>query len=312
TGGRKRTVILPDRVSVNGDYAWRSTPITADRTGSYLFVSTSSGVYIYPAVPAPSPPTPAHSLLNVSTRLRTQTGDNVLIGGFILQGLESKKVIIRATGPSLPLSGTLADPTLDLHNPDGTVITNDNWNEHRTAVIASGLAPSNEHEAAIVATLQPGVYTAILQGVGNTSGVALVEVYDLTPNSNSQITNISTRGKVEIDDNVMIAGFIIGGDQPTKVIVRALGPSLAASKVSGVLNDTTLELHDSNGTLIAFNDDWQSDQEQEIKDSNLPPPDPHEAALLRTLQPGLYTAIVHGKNNATGVGLVEVYNLETN
>ena len=149
-----------------------------------------------------------------------------------------------------------------------------------------------------------------MRGLADTSGVALVELYDLTPDSNSKITNISTRGKVETNDNVMIAGFIIGGDQPTKVIVRALGPSLAGSNVPGVLNDTTLELHDSNGAAIAFNDDWQSDQAQEINDTNLAPPDPREAALVRTLQPGVYTAILRGKNTATGVALVEVYNLE--
>ncbi len=265
-------------------------------------------LYTYP-LPLPAPP---KSILNVSTRLRTQTGDNVLIGGFIVGGTEPKKLLIRATGPSLPVTGKLMDPTLELHNPDGSIVINDNWNQHRTDVLASGLAPADEHEAAIVATLQPGVYTAIVRGSADTTGVALVEVYDLSPNSNSKITNISTRGKVEIDDNVMIAGFIIGGDQPTKVIVRALGPSLTASNVAGVLTDTTLELHDSNGTAFAFNDDWQSDQVQEIKDTKLAPPDPHEAALVRTLPPGLYTAIVHGKNNATGVALVEVYNLESN
>ena len=309
-----RSIILPNGAQtpydVTGFYA-------ADRTNTRVFVAVSSpygggGIYVYPLVPLPAPPAPEHSLLNVSTRLRTETGDNVPIGGFIVSGAESKKILVRATGPSLPVPGNLADPTLELHYPDGSVVTNDNWNEHRANVVASGFAPADEHEAAIVASLQPGVYTAILRGLGDTSGVALVEVYDLTPNSNSQITNLSTRGKVETNDNVMIAGFIIGGAQPTKVIVRALGPSLAASNVPGVLPDTTLELHDSNGTAIAFNDDWQSDQEVEINASNRPPPDPHEAALVRTLTPGVYTAIVRGKNNATGVALVEVYNLETN
>lgn len=172
-----------------------------------------------------------------------------------------------------------------------------------------GVAPLDEHESAIVATLLPGAYTAILRGTNETSGVALVELYDLTPASNSRIANISTRGKVETGDNVMIGGFIIGGDQPTSVIVRAIGPSLAAESVTGALTDTTLALHDGNGALIAENDDWRDDQPQEIIDSTVPPTDEREAAIVRTLQPGNYTAIVRGKNETSGVALVEVYNL---
>ncbi|MGZ4982677.1 MAG: hypothetical protein ACXV9Q_01125, partial [Chthoniobacterales bacterium] len=315
TGNLVRSILLPDNAAaIYGP----SCVLTIDETNSELFVATQGStagksVYVFPVAPLAGPPAPPHSLLNVATRLRTQAGDDALIGGFILSGSEAKKVIIRAIGPSLSLAGKLSDPVLELHASDGSVLSsNDNWNAHRTAVIASGIPPTDEHEAAIVATLEPGAYTAILRGIADTTGIAVVEVYDLAPNSDSHLANISTRGKVETDDNVMIGGFIIGGDQPTKVIVRAIGPSLATSGVSGALADTTLELHDSSGATVASNDDWQSDQEQEIIATTIPPTDPRESAIVSTLQPGSYTAIVRGKNNTTGVALVEVYNLENN
>jgi len=308
-----RRITLPDRAVVSH----YSLATAVDKDNSRLFVrgGPSGGtIYIFPVVPPSGPPAPPKSLINVSTRLRSQTGDDVLIGGFVISGTEPKKMIIRAMGPSLPVPGKLADPVLALHASDGSVLAqNDNWNARRTDVLSTGFVPNDEHESAIVTTLQPGAYTAILRGLGGTAGVALVEVYDLSPESNSRIINISTRGKVETADNVMIGGFVIGGDQPTKVMVRALGPSLAAHGVPGVLADTNLNLHDSNGAIIASNDDWQTDQKQEIIDSNIPPPgDPRETAIVRTLAPGPYTAIVRGKNNVTGVALVEVYNLEPN
>lgn len=252
----------------------------------------------------------AKSLLNVSTRLATQQGDGVLIAGFIITGDEPKKVALRGVGPSMPLSGALADPRLELRGPGGEVLaTNNNWNARRAEVLASGLAPSNEYEAAIITTLPPGSYTAILQGVNGTTGVGLVELYDLTPQSNSRIANISTRGKVETNDNVMIGGFIVGRNEPTKVIVRAIGPSLSAHGVTGALVDPTLDLHDANGTRFSGNDNWRSDQSEEILASTVAPADDREAAVVATLQPGGYTAIVRGKNQTTGVALVEVYNL---
>lgn len=251
-------------------------------------------------------------MLNVSTRLRAQTGENVLIGGFIISGDTPKKVILRGVGSSLQLPGKLADPILEVRDSGGQLIAeNDNWNSHRLDVLATDVAPSDEHESAIVTTLSPGSCTAVMSGVGDTSGVGLVELYDLEPH-NSRIANISTRGRVETDDNVMIGGFIIGGEQPAKLIVRAIGPSLAGRGVAGALGDTTLDLHDGNGTKIATNDDWRNDQEQEVLDSTVPPGDPRESAVVRTLSPGNYTAIVRGKNDATGVALVEVYNLEPN
>lgn len=308
SGAVVRTITFP-----NGIFTSSNPLLAVD--GNNLFVKagplgSQATILVFPIKTVGLAPVPPHSLLNVATRLRSQTGGDVLIGGFIITGTEAKKVIVRATGPSMPVTGKLLDPVLALHAADGTLVAeNDNWNAHRNDVLSSNLAPVDEHESAIVATLQPGAYTAIVRGVSGSTGVALVELYDLNPASDSHIANISTRGKVETGDNVMIGGFIIGGDQPTTVIVRALGPSLGNQGVSGTLADTTLALHDGNGAKFAENDDWQSNQAQEISSSNLAPKDPREAAIVRTLQPGNYTAIVRGKNETSGVALVEVYNL---
>jgi uncharacterized repeat protein (TIGR03803 family) len=247
---------------------------------------------------------------NISTRLRVGTGDNVLIGGFIVTGTEAKKVIIRGIGPSLPLSGQLADPFLELHDASGaTIASNDNWvdSPDKQAIIDSTIPPSNDKEAAIVRTLDPGAYTAILRGVGSATGIALVEVYDLDQTVDSRLANISTRGFVETDDDVMIGGFIVIGDLPTRVLVRAIGPSLP---VDGALTDPTLELYDASGTLVAANDNWQSDQQADIIATGVPPTNDKESAIVATLDPGSYTAVVRGVNNTTGVALVEAYDLQ--
>ncbi len=253
-------------------------------------------------------------LLNISTRLRVLTGDQVLIGGFIITGTEPKKVIIRGIGPSLSGTGTtLADPTLELHLGNTTIATNDNWKEHEADVVATTIPPTNDLESAIVTTLDRGAYTAILAGKDLTSGVGLVEVYDLAQSANSKLANISTRGFVDTGDNVMIGGVIVGGGfggGATRVLVRAIGPSLTGSGVSGALQDPTLELHDGNGAIIATNDNWKSDQRAEIEATTIPPTDDLESAMVRTLTPGAYTAIVRGKNNTTGVALIEVYDLQ--
>lgn len=298
---------MPDRAFTQGQL------VDAENGQLLVFTygaTTGKNLYVFSLGAAPAPAAAPHSLLNVSTRLRAETGENVLIGGFIITGLEPKRVILRAIGPSLPVANKLADPQLELHVLDGSIVTNDNWNAHRAEVIASTLSPTDEHESAIVATLPPGSYTAIVSGFNNLAGVALVELYDLSPLSNSRIANISTRGRVDTGDNVMIAGFIIGGDQPTKTLVRALGPSLATRGVGGALTDTQLELYDSAGNVVGQNDDWASDQQAEVTASTLAPGDARESAIVRTLSPGSYTAIVRGKNATTGVALVEVYNLE--
>lgn len=258
--------------------------------------------------------------LNISTRMRVLTGDKVLIGGFIITGTEAKKVIIRGIGPSLAntgLQGVMSDPTLELHQGNSTLGINDNWKEHQADVEATSIPPSNDLESAIVMTLSPGAYTAILADKLNRPGLGLVEVYDLAQSANSKLANISTRGFVDTGDNVMIGGFIVGGGSVggfAKVIVRAIGPSLTASGVSGALSDTTLELYDGNGTAIATNDNWKlrsdgTSQQAEIEATTIPPKDDRESALVSTLAPGNYTAIVRGKGNSTGVGLVEAYNL---
>ncbi|MFL6538929.1 MAG: hypothetical protein ACJ8JD_12205, partial [Chthoniobacterales bacterium] len=316
TGAIERSTTLPTFYSPIS-YASRPS-LAVDSTSSRFFlVAGQNGNWDQESVfqyALHGPPVPPKTLMNVSTRLRTQTGDNVLIGGFIIEGANPKRVIVRAIGPSLKaygVTGSLADPALELYAADGRVISSsDNWNEHRLDVLGSNMWPADEHESAIVATLEPGAYTAILRGVNETTGVALVEFFDLDPSSGSRITNLSTRGKVETGDNVMIGGFIIAGDQPTKVIVRAVGPSLTQYGVAGALDDSTLDLFDGSGAKVASNDDWASDQGGEIVACGHQPSDPREAAIVRTLPPGSYTAIVRGKNNSTGVALVEIYNLE--
>jgi len=254
--------------------------------------------------------------LNISTREMVGTGENVLIGGFIVSGPTPKQVILRAIGPSLAaagLTGVLQDPTLELHDSAGALIfSNDNWRDTQEAAIgATGLQPNDDREAAIVATLDPGAYTAILQGKNNTTGNALVEAYDLDATADSQFANISTRGQVGTGDAVLIGGLIISDEASgqANVIARALGPSLGAAGVTGALQDPTLELHDSNGTLVALNDNWRDTQGGIISSTGLEPIDDREAAIFAHLAAGAYTAVVHGSNGTTGVGLVEVYNI---
>jgi len=270
-------------------------------------------------------PTPPSSYLgNVSTRSFVQTGDNVLIGGFIVEGIPSKRVILRAIGPELSQYGIpnpLADPTLELHDGNGAVVAfNDDWvlSNQFQEIQDSGHAPANPLESAIIADLAPGRYTAIVHGFNETTGVALVEAYDLSPSSGSILGNVSTRSFVQIGDNVMIGGFIVQGTQPKNVIIRSIGPELSQYGVPDFLADPTLELHNGNGALIGSNDDWQhtiiggiitQDQVQSIQNSSHAPMDPNESAIIANLPPGNYTAIVRGVNNTTGVALVEVYDL---
>jgi glucose/arabinose dehydrogenase len=261
---------------------------------------------------------PPSQALNISTRAQIGTDENVLIGGFIITGTAAKKVIVRGIGPSSGLSGALADPTLELHGPvpsNALLATNDNWQDdpnQATQISASHFAPGNSNESAIVITLQPGGYTAIVAGKNGTTGVGLAEVYDLDKAAASQLGNISGRSFVQTGNNVMIGGFIIGNNiGATKVIVRARGPSLASAGVNNFLADPTLELHDSNGVLLRSNDNWQDDPEQAalITASGFAPSNNLESAIVVGLAPGNYTAIVAGKNGGTGVGIVEAFRL---
>ena len=250
-------------------------------------------------------------LLNISTRMRVLPDPNGAIGGFIITGTDSKRVIIRGIGPSLQsfgLQGLLADPVLELHKPDASIVTNDNWRDNQPdEILGTGIAPPKDAEAAIVATLPPGTYTAVLTGKNGGTGIGLVEVYDLSgASTNSQLSNISTRGFVDTGDNVMIGGFIIGGSTNTAIIVDARGPSIPMT--TGTLADPNLSLHDGNGTLIAFNDDWQSDPgSSSIPASISSVYNAKDSALYLVLATGNYTAIVRGSSGSTGVALVEVY-----
>ena len=286
-----------------------ATGTFASTSGNVQLDFTDSGAAL--TIAGANPPSP--KLLNIATRLRVERGQDALIGGFIITGSAPKRVIIRALGPSLEargIAGGLADPTLELFRPDGSEFNN-NWRDSQEgAIIATTIAPSDNREAAIVATLEPGVaYTAVVRGVDDTTGVGLVEVYDLDAAAPSTLANISTRGLVQTGENVMIGGLIIGGDQPAKVLIRAIGPSLGAAGVEGALQDPTLELYTAQGAVIT-NDDWRATQEGEIIATTVPPGDSREAAILATLPPGNYTAIVRGKNDTRGVALVEAYNLQ--
>jgi hypothetical protein len=266
-------------------------------------------------------------LLNVATRLQVGTGDNVLIAGFILTGSGSKTVILRAIGPSLAgnVPGAMMDPKLELYNASNTLIgRNDNWkttqqggvitSDQVAAIQASGVAPKNDAESALIATLPPANYTAVLRGVNDTTGIAVVEGYDLSQ-STAKIGNISTRGFVQTGDGAMIGGFIIG-NQTTKVVVRAIGPSLGAFGVPTPLADPTLELRDVNGTLLDSNNDWKvrdsdgSSQQATIEATGLAPHNDLESAVVQTVPPGNYTGIVRGVNNGVGNAVVEAYNLQ--
>src|SRR4051812_40960046 len=256
---------------------------------------------------------PVTTLANISTRLRVETGDNVLIGGFIITGTQPKKVIVRAIGTSLPLADKLADPTLELHGPNGLIEANDNWvdSPNKRAIIDSTIPPTSDLESAIVQTLPANGagYTAIVRGVNGSTGIGVIEVYDLATTASSRLANISTRGFVSTGDNVLIAGTIVVGPGAQKVIVRAIGPSLS---LPNKMADPTLELRNGNGDLIEANDNWMdSPNRQAIIDSTIPPTNDFESAIVATL-PGNnagYTAIVRGVNGGIGIAVVEVYAL---
>jgi hypothetical protein len=278
---------------------------------------TSSTTTINPPILPPA------QLLNISTRLKVQTGPNVGIGGFIITGTASKRVIVRGIGPSLSpfLSGVLADPTLELAQGSTVLASNDNWKtrpdgtSQQAEIEATGIPPTNDLESAIVATLAPGAYTAVLAGKNGTTGIGVVEMYDLSVAADTAVANISTRGFVQTGIDVMIGGFILGaGTASEKVVIRAIGPSLqGVIGIGNVLADPTLALYDSNGRLLMFDDNWQDNPAQaaELMADGLAPTNNLESALVATLAPGAYTAIVVGKSGGIGVTLVEVYHLLT-
>jgi hypothetical protein len=252
-------------------------------------------------------------------------GDNVLIEGFIVQGSagSTKKILVRAIGPSLipfGITDALATPALEIHDSSGaTVATNNDWKVTQTGglitgsqsgeISGSGLAPGNDLESAIIANLAPGSYTAVVSGVGNTTGTGVVDAYDISAASPAKLANIATRGLIQAGDKLMIAGFIVQ-NAPVKAVVRAIGPSLLAFGINNALADTTLQLRDENGAIVRENDNWKTDQKQELENTGLQPSDDLEAALIETIPPGQYTAQVRGKNDTTGIGVVQVYFLQ--
>ena len=248
--------------------------------------------------------------------MRVQVGDNIGIGGFIISGTVSKHVLLRAIGPSLAsfnIADALADPVLELHGPSGfTTVNNDNWKAtQETAITGTGLAPTNDFESAIDATLTPGAYTAVVRGKNNTSGVALIELYDLAQ-ADGKLGNISTRAFVSTGENIVIAGLVLShGGEADRIVLRGIGPSLAPGSfpVSAVLANPTLELRNEDGTLVSANNDWQDDSvlAVELTAAGLAPTNDLESAIAVTLPPGAYTVLLAGTNSGTGIGLVEIY-----
>ncbi len=252
---------------------------------------------------------------NVSTRGFVGTGEQVLIGGLIINGSVSKQVLVRALGPSLApfgINGTLADPTLTVYDSSNSVVaTNDNWKSSQQAAIqATGYAPGNDSEAAAIVTLAPGNYTVVVSGVGNTTGISLFDAYDRNTAADSTFHNVSTRGFAGTGDQQLIGGFIVASGEPPLVVVRAIGPTLASFGITQPLADPVITLYDANGVALASNDDWQTNHPTAVKASLLQPPDTKESAIVIALPAGNYTAIVGGKNGTTGVALVEAYRLQ--
>jgi uncharacterized repeat protein (TIGR01451 family) len=281
--------------------------------------ATASTTVAPTGTPTPTPTSTPTQALNLATRMRVQAGDNVGIGGFIISGNAPKTVAVRGVGPSLAafgISDFLADPTLELRNSSGLLLKpNDNWQDDpadAAQLTAHGLALQDLKESGIVATLPPGAsYTAILAGKNQTAGVGLIEIYDIDQTAGSELANISTRGFVLTGNNVMIGGFILGGDNNTRIVVRGIGPSLAQFGLNPVLTDPTLELHDSNGATLISNNDWQDDSASaaQLISFGLAPQNLKESAIATSLPPGAFTGILAGNNGGTGIGLIEIYNV---
>ena len=294
-----------------------ATP-AATATATATATPTASATATATATPTATPTASPAQALNISTRLRVDTGDNAMIAGYIITGNNSKTVVLRGIGPSLAAFGignVLLDPALELHGPNGSLIVkNNNWKDDQRSLIEGTIfQPSDDRESVIIATLQPSNYTAILTGQGNTTGVGLVEVYDNNPGADSSLANISTRGFVQAGNEVMIGGFILGGGTSNaKIALRGIGPSLSQFGLNNVLQDPTLELHDANGATLVSNDNWTDDpvSAAQLTANGLALQNTKESGIFTSLPPGQFTAILAGKNGGVGIGLVEVYNVK--
>lgn len=286
----------------SGSFSWGSASYTG------LIVSKDLVINYTPAATTAK-------LVNVSSRARVETGDNVVIAGFVIAGTGSKNVLVRGLGPTLAASGItnpLADPVLSVYDAAGSLVgSNDNWRTNQAAVSATGLAPASDLDAALTLALAPGAYTAVLGGVNSGTGTGLVEVYDLsTTDSAIRISNLSTRAQVQTGQAVLIGGIVVQGTVSRRFLVRALGPTLANFGVANVLADPTIELMNASGVSVATNDNWASaTNAAEVTASGLAPTDARESALLVTLTEGAYTIVVRGVGDTSGVGLVEFYEL---
>jgi hypothetical protein len=293
--------------------------VTGNQVGSALVTVTaadSDGASISQSFTVTVVAAPGR-IIQLSTRMQVGTGDNALIGGFIMRGSAGKRLVIRGIGPSSGLAGALADPTLELHDATGAIVaSNDNWGDsaNKQDIIDAALAPASPNESAILTTLPSNpsnaFYTAVVRGVNNGTGLGLVEVYDIDSGPGSTLLNISTRGLVNPDPDVLIGGFFVAGADPKQILVRAIGPSLGAAGVPNPLANPSLGFFNGQGTQIDSNDDWMtSPQQAQIQASGLAPTDPKESAVLQTLAAGAYTAVVRGVSNGTGVGSVQIYQL---
>jgi hypothetical protein len=291
--------LLPPRLDIGGDDYYLNDIATC------LDMAASPYMTVVP-VTSPTP-----RLGNISTRGRVETGNDVMIGGFVIGGATPKKVLITARGPSLAafgVTGAMVDPTLQVFSGQTMIAANDNWqtNANQAEIVGTGIAPSNPLEAALMVTLNPGAYTAIVSGAGGGTGVGIIEVFE-QDKPEIPLINISTRGQVQTADNVMIGGFIIQGSSPQTVLITARGPSLAPFGITNPLGNPKLEIF-SGQTKIFENDDWETNANKaDIAATGVAPSDAKESALLVTLSPGAYTAVVSGVGGVTGVGIVEVF-----
>lgn len=293
-----------------------TTTATISALGTYTFMlSADDGTHAvaYDAVVVRV--TGHNALANLSTRVQVGTANNVAIAGFIITGNAAKQVVVRGLGPSLAtlgVQGALSDPVLELYDAAGNLLLgNNDWQDTQAQALRdANLAPTNDLESAILATLGPGAYTTILRGNSNATGIGLVEVYDLQPGAASKLGNLSTRGPVGSGQNVMIVGTIVTGPDSAQVMFRALGPSLAAAGIQNPMSDPMLELFDANGAKISANNNWKDTQPGVIAGAGLAPTNDLESALLADLLPGNYTAVVSGVNGGSGIALVEAYHLQ--